>query len=259
MRYALTLLAVLVSLLGSPTRTAAVTNEPALFLAAIHTNSSGSRLPYRLLIPKDYAPGKLYPLVVFLHGAIARGDDNEEPLNWGPKLFLDPAAREQHPCFLLVPQCPKGVAWSGSFFARGGNPIDQVIELVRDRLPKQYGIDTRRRYLTGVSMGGIALWGYMSEHPGFFAAGVPVCAAGTPSSVTREAARYPMWVFHSDDDHLIAVQSARDMVKAWQEKGGTAKYTEYTGLRHSSWKKAYLEPGLFPWLFEQRLPELQPR
>jgi predicted peptidase len=71
--------------------------------------------------------------------------------------------------------------------------------------------------------------------------------------VTRTAARYPVWAFHSDDDHLIPVQSARDMVKAWRDHGGIAKYTEYTGLKHSSWKKAYTELAMYDWLLQQTL------
>jgi predicted peptidase len=62
-----------------------------------------------------------------------------------------------------------------------------------------------------------------------------------------------VWAFHSDDDPLVPVQLARDLVKSWRDHGGTAKYTEYTGLKHSSWKKAYAEADLFDWLFAQRL------
>jgi hypothetical protein len=44
------------------------------------------------------------------------------------------------------------------------------------------------------------------------------------------------------------------MVKAWQKHGGNSQYTEYTGLKHSSWKKAYAEKKMYDWLFAQRLP-----
>ena len=120
-------------------------------------------------------------------------------------------------------------------------------------LPKEFSIDPRR-HLTGVSMGGHAVWVVMAQRPGLFAAAVPVCSGGDPRTVTAAAAKFPVWAFHSDDDHLVPVQQARDLVKAWRDRGGTAKYTEYTGLKHSSWKKAYVEPALFDWLFAQRLP-----
>src|SRR5688500_14477927 len=37
-------------------------------------------LPYRLLLPPDYNPKKEYPLILFLHGAGERGNDNEKQL-----------------------------------------------------------------------------------------------------------------------------------------------------------------------------------
>ncbi|OQP59993.1 hypothetical protein A3860_35055 [Niastella vici] len=33
---------------------------------------------------------------------------------------------------------------------------------------------------------------------------------------------------------------------------GLPIYTEYPGFKHNIWSKAYNEPGLFEWLFEQR-------
>ncbi len=103
-------------------------------------------------------------------------------------------------------------------------------------------------------MGGHAVWAVMCRRPGFFAAAVPVCSGGSWRMVTDTAAKYPVWAFHSDDDHLVPVEQARALVQAWRAHGGTAKYTEYTGLKHSSWKRAYADPLLFDWLLEQRLP-----
>lgn len=229
------------------------------FLARIYTNASKKTLPYRLLLPKDYDPKQAYPVIIYLHGAAARGDDNAEPLNWGPLLFLEPSLREKHRFFLLVPQCSRSSgwvesSWSGLSGPKEGEPLRLALELVSEVLPREFHIDARRRYLTGVSMGGHAVWVTLVRRPGFFAAAIPVCSGGSPKIVTDAGAKCPVWAFHSDDDHLVPVQQARDLVKAWREHGGTAKYTEYTGLKHSSWKKAYTEPEMFNWLFEQRLP-----
>ena len=43
--------------------------------------SQNDTLPYRILLPENYNPNKSYPLVVFLHGAGERGNDNEVRLN----------------------------------------------------------------------------------------------------------------------------------------------------------------------------------
>lgn len=228
------------------------------FLARVYTNATHKTLLYRLLVPQDYNPKDVYPIILYLHGAAGRGHDNAEPLNWGPRLFLDPALRQRHRFFLLVPQCPDMEGWlSSSLLGLKGpaesEPLRMAIELIRDALPREFSIDPNRRYLTGVSMGGFAVWVTMARSPGFFAAAVPVCAGGSPQNVTDAGARYPVWAFHSDDDHLVPVSQARALVKAWREHGGTAKYTEYTGLKHSSWKKAYADPEMFDWLFAQHL------
>ena len=243
-------------LLAASSAGAAGSND---FLARIYTNALRKTLPYRLLVPQDYDPKKAYPVIVYLHGAAGRGDDNAEPLNWGPLLFLEPSLREKHRFFLLVPQCSRSSAWAESSWSgltgpREGEALRLTLELVSDILPREFNIDAKRRYLTGVSMGGHAVWVALVRRPGFFAAAIPVCSGGSPKIVNDAAARYPVWVFHSDDDHLVPVQQARDLVKTWRQHGGIAKYTEYTGLKHSSWKKAYVEPEMFDWLFQQRLP-----
>ena len=48
--------------------------------------ADGKVLPYRILYPENYDPAKKYPLVLFLHGAGERGNDNEKQLSTGIKL-----------------------------------------------------------------------------------------------------------------------------------------------------------------------------
>ena len=48
---------------------------------------AGDTLPYRLLLPENYNPAKKYPLILFLHGAGERGNDNELQLVHGAGLF----------------------------------------------------------------------------------------------------------------------------------------------------------------------------
>lgn len=228
-----------------------------LFLTRIYTNAAGQSLPYRLLPPKETQPQQSYPAILYLHGAAARGKDNIEPLNWGPRLFLENSLREKHAFYLVVPQCPREsgwaqTSWGGLGGARESASLTLSVELLERGLPKEFNIDPQRRYVTGVSMGGHAVWLVMCKRPGFFAAAVPVCAGGDPGMVTAAAARFPVWAFHSDDDHLVPVAQARALVRAWRAHGGTAKYTEYTGLKHSSWKRAYADLELFDWLFAQR-------
>src|SRR3954466_12565659 len=65
-------------------------------------------LPYRLLQPAKHE-GKV-PLVVFLHGAGERGNDNAAQLRHGAPLFLK--AQDKFPCYVVAPQCPNGHRWA---------------------------------------------------------------------------------------------------------------------------------------------------
>ena len=51
------------------------------FLGRIHKNKSGQTMPYRLFIPSNYTSAELFPLVLFLHGAGERGNDNSYQLS----------------------------------------------------------------------------------------------------------------------------------------------------------------------------------
>src|SRR6185295_11176357 len=81
------------------------------FQQKTYSNSKGEHLPYCFLSPKTTETGKKYPLVIFYHGAGERGDDNKTQLTNGVQLFASAESREKFPCYMLVPQCPKGNKW----------------------------------------------------------------------------------------------------------------------------------------------------
>ena len=42
------------------------------------------------------------------------------------------------------------------------------------------------------------------------------------------------------------------MFEALKKAGGDPKYTEYKGVKHNSWDKAYATEELWEWLFAQK-------
>src|SRR5262245_55313715 len=74
-------------------------------------------LPYRLLKPDGADAKGPFPLVLFLHGAGERGDDNDAQLRHGVAEFARPEHRKQYPCFLAAPQCPARQSWADVKFA----------------------------------------------------------------------------------------------------------------------------------------------
>jgi predicted peptidase len=220
-------------------------------------NAQGESIPYRLFVPKDYSATKKYPAILFLHGAGERGADNEAQLVHAEVLRLvsdEAAARE--PCFLVAPQCPPGAKWVEVPWdskrphhtpAQPSVPMRLSLELL-DSLEKEFSIDPARRYVTGLSMGGFGSFDACLRRPGYFAAAIPICG-GADDSRAKDLAGTRFWIFHGGSDSVVPVGRSRSIFHLLKAAGGNAKYTEYPGVDHNSWTKAYHEPGLADWLF----------
>ena len=139
-----------------------------------------------------------------------------------------------------------------------------------DASTKEFNGDPQRTYLTGFSMGGYGTWSIAARHPRRFAALVVVCGGiqwPTPDKITREepymavateVAGIPVWVFHGNADRNVFVTESREMVKLLKGLNGDVRYTEYEGVGHESWDRAYNEPELPTWLFGHRLRDGEP-
>ena len=223
------------------------------FEARVFTNAPGKVLRYRLFKPAAYDPQTNYPLVLFLHGAAGLGDDNARQFNGGnevpPLALTADDAQARFPSFVLAPQCPRGTSWSGF----GREPSEMVTSTMAalHSLQREFRIDASRIYIVGVSMGGHGMWDTVAKFPKTFAAAVPICAASELAQASK-IAPLPVWSFHGVADPLINVSNAREMVAALRKAGGHPRYTEYPGVGHDSYRNAFKEPDLLPWLFSQR-------
>jgi len=226
------------------------------------TGASGKVLPYRLLKPDGYDPaGKTaYPLVIFLHGAGERGDDNELQLLEGVREFAKPETRKKHPAFVIAPQCPLKKSWGHIKTIDGhltllktDEPTESTgltLELA-ETLPKEFRIDPKRIYITGLSMGGFGTWDVLARYPDRFAAAIPICCGGIPETAASFA-KVPIWVFHGAVDPDVEVELSRKMVDALHKAGGKPGFTEYPGVGHESWIPTYRDPEVLDWLFAQK-------
>jgi predicted peptidase len=230
------------------------------WIQKVFTNSDGKTMPYRLLLPKDYASTKKYPVVIFFHGSGERGTNNTAQTGPGVGIFLTPGNRAKHPCFIVAPQCSPNGWWvdsspdpaTGKRRTQPNGDMQLALKCL-DEVMGAYSTDAMRVYATGLSMGGFGAWDCITRFPERFAAGVPICGGGDPASVDAAVARVPVWIFHSADDDHVPVQGDRNMVAAMKKAGGNPHYTEFEKLGHSCWDKAYSEPKLMPWLFAQSL------
>jgi len=218
----------------------------------------GRKLLYRLLKPQDYDPQQKYPLVLFLHGAGERGDDNQAQLKHVVRIFVTEENRRKYPCFVLAPQCPRGEKWAEVHWgapthtqpSESAPAMDLTLRLIQS-LVEEYSIDRDRLYVTGLSMGGYGTWDVIARHPDLFAAAVPMCGGGDEKTAERIAG-LPIWNFHGADDRVVPPSRSRNMIAALKEAGAKPRYTEYPDCGHNCWDRAAAEPELLPWLFGQR-------
>ena len=82
------------------------------FQARSYTSKAGHTLVYRLYIPKNYNVNLAYPIMITLHGAGERGNNNTAQLAYPLGLmWADDSVQIPHPCFVLSPQCPLNNQW----------------------------------------------------------------------------------------------------------------------------------------------------
>jgi predicted peptidase len=238
---------------------ALVSEDPTkVFEPREFAGEGGKVLKYRLLKPLGYNPSKLYPLVIFLHGAGERGDDNVAQLKHGMSEFCKLARREQNPAYVLAPQCPTNekwadIDWSGSSvkMPEAASPAMKLTLALVDTMIADAAVDKNRIYITGLSMGGYGTWDAIARRPDFFAAALPICGGGDPKTA-ESIKRVPINCFHGDKDTAVAVERSRDMIAALKDAGGSPLYTEYPGVGHDSWTQTYANEAVHQWLFAQR-------
>ena len=221
--------------------------------------NADTTLPYRIYVPFNYTPEKEYPLLLNLHGAGLRGNDNQKHLK-----FIDTAMKspmlEVDDAIIIFPQCPENEKWVDTGWGIGSYNLDTVPEsnelaavmALIGQLQEQYHIDEKRIYAMGFSMGGYATWNLLMNHPDVFAAGIPMCGAGDPNkaSVIKDI---PVWAVHGALDPTVPVSGSRDMVKALEAVGAAdARYTEIADAEHDVWNYTYKNAEMFQWLFSQK-------
>jgi predicted peptidase len=224
--------------------------------------AGGKTYRYQIYVPAEWNKLTKWPVILFLHGAGERGDDGLFPTAIGLGNAIR-RFRKPFPAVAVFPQCLAGRSWTQP-------EVGELALAALDVTIKEFSGDPQRVYLTGLSMGGYGTWSLASRHPGKFAALAPVCpgvrpipslpeivpinnAADPYSEIAEKIGKTPVWIFHGAADTTVLPDDSRRMAEAIKATGGNVRYTEYEGVGHNAWDKAYAEPEFFTWLFAQRL------
>lgn len=197
---------------------------------------------YYLSLPEDYSSEKVFPMIVFLHGAGERGNGRDELhliKKEGICRYL--AEGKTYPAIVLCPQCPRRLVWDNLVFE-----LKELIDYIAD----SFHADRHRISLTGISMGGYGTWQMGMTYPNFFSALAPVCSGGF-SWRSENLITTPVWAFHGTADPAVPWRNSQEMVEAVNAKGGSARLTLFEGVVHESWDCAYLQTDVISWLLEQ--------
>lgn len=209
---------------------------------------SGTGMPYRYSIPKNYDPAKKYQVVIFLHGDGQKGTDNVKQLSAGGNTAngalalvstANPDNQTAFPCFFVAPQT---TGW-------GAARAPEILAIV-NTLKKYYSIDEDRICLTGLSGGALGTWPIVNALPNTFASLVPQMGGG--GSVVSTLERIPLWAFHAENDTTVVCNSTDVTISAYRARGFPAIYTRYHTGGHGIPSVAYQHPQLMAWISAQR-------
>lgn len=234
-------------------------------------------VPYRLFKPKgfDSEAGKKFPLVLSLHGAGGKGNDNRKNLKPWNGVLTEPSFQKEHPCFVVAPQSiapwrapdsvpeltdeliaefskpwqrflagRKSFASSESVARRnqGKEVLHHVFELL-DSLETQYPIDSDRVYVLGHSMGGVGSFECVATAPGRFAAAIPSAGGLAPWHDPSRFAKVPVWAFHGDKDPTVPIALSRWVFDEMKRLGGNMKLTTLANVQHGASAFAFVYTG----------------
>lgn len=224
-------------------------------------NNPGYTLPYRLYVPADYDPSKSYPVLLFLHGAGERGNDNESHVNATVQNLFNKRPDTLSQTIVICPQCPAGEQWVDYPWANGNYSTDSVKESkalstayeILESILDNFSCDKDRVYIMGLSMGGYGTWDMLVRHGDTFAAGVPLCGGGDPSKA-EYLKDIPIWTYHGTADGTVKYEGTNEMYNAIVAAGGTKiTFTSVENAGHNVWTEATCNAKLIDWLFAQRL------
>ena len=210
---------------------------------------NGNTLPYCLYLPEDYSDSKKYPVILYLHGAGALGNDNKSQIESLSNAFRNNSDSVRQ-CIIICPQTNVWWELDREYYGDQKGTLSSAMNLLKE-IQATYPCDSNRLYVTGLSMGGYATWDLLERYGSTFAAGAPICGGGND----RNGAAFkdiPIRIYHGTADPTVSFDASQRMYDAIKAAGGTkVELFALEGVEHNAWDYAYGDRDFFAWLFAQ--------
>lgn len=192
-------------------------------------------------------------LVIFLHSAGGRGNDNISHLGMpAVKDIYDYLKQHDVHAYFIAPQCPKTASWNG--IAPGGDKprgdgssphrplFGDKKEKLEDNTPyveylmpflKQYVADhiisKSKIYILGASMGAAGVWEIIANNPDFFTAAMPASGAYRGKNLTP-LVHTPIVCTTGTEEN--SYNKNKRVIEKLRNAGADATFIPLNGMRH---------------------------
>ncbi len=181
-------------------------------------------------------------LVIYLHGGTSKGNDNEAQMQEpGVSDISTWLSENNRKAIMIVPQCPSNLSWLGTM-------QEAIVSLLQTYIDRG-AADAAKVYILGGSMGGTGTWNMLSNHPGFFAAAMPV--AGNPTGLNAEAvSQTPLFTVMGTADKIMQISNVQTFLADMDSYDAEYKFNIEEGWTHEDvCTKSYTTERL-NWLFQ---------
>ena len=191
-------------------------------------------MTYWVSLPKGYAEGGPWPVIIHLHGSGGRNP-------WSPGLA--------HP--------HEGAMWNYKFGVpmpyicitpatnAGWDPA--VLDLLLDHILSAYNADPDRVALTGFSMGGMGTYTWSCARPDRFAA-LAVLSGNPRGNDLTKIAHIPIWICHGERDQAVSFTAGIQAGKDLEKLGADVRYTTFPELGHGIQAELQHTQDFWAWL-----------
>ncbi len=207
--------------------------------ALLYQAPDGTKLPYRCYrsskVRSGVAPEQL---LLFLHGAGERGNDNSRQLRHAAYNLIEFVERNELNAVILFPQCPTNGWWPELHEALAGLTTEEQCK---------FQLDGSQSSLSGISMGSFGGFVLIAEHPELFQRALLVCGGASPEIVVQ-AGQKPLWLWHGAKDDVVPVEFSHKAIQKLAEINADYHYSESPEAGHAVWEEAYSDYPTLKWL-----------